>query len=61
MVNGFQTIYGNGTRDNVKLNEPVFTDDIEEYRGMVAEKYGCASVNLTYTEIDKDKIKNLKL
>lgn len=58
-ITGFQTVYASGVRDNVKLNEAVFTEDIEDYRRMVIERYGCMSVNLTYIEIGKDKLKNL--
>ena len=47
MVTGFQLIYGSGVRDNVKLNEPEFTEDVEGYRKSVTEKHGCMSVNLT--------------
>ena len=54
MVTGFQLIYyGSGVRENVKLNKPGFTEDVEEYRKSVTEKHGCMSVNLTYVEIDK--------
>lgn len=56
MVTGFQLIYGSGVRDNVKLNEPVFTEDIEGYRKSVTEKHGCMSVNLTCVEIDKSQL-----
>lgn len=58
-ITGFQTVYANSVRDNVKLNEPAFTEDIEDYRRMVIKRYGCMSVNLTYIEIGKDKFKNL--
>lgn len=54
-------VYANGARDNVKLNEPEFTKDIEAYRKSVAERYGCMGVNLIYTEVDKEKLKNLNL
>lgn len=58
-ITGFQTVYANSVRDNVKLIGPVFTEDIEDYRRKVIKRYGCMSVNLTYIEIDKDKLKNL--
>lgn len=58
MVTGFQLIYGSGIRDNVKLNEPEFTEDVEGYRKSVTEKHGCMSVNLTYVEIGKGKFSN---
>ena len=56
MVTGFQLIYGSGIRDNVKLNKPEFTEDVEGYRKSVTEKHGCMSVNLTYVEIDKSEL-----
>lgn len=56
MVTGFQLIYGSGVRDNVKLNKPEFTEDVEGYRKSVTEKHGCMSVNLTYVEIDKSQL-----
>lgn len=55
-ITGFQTVYANSVRDNVKLIGPVFTEDIEDYRRKVIKRYGCMSVNLTYVEIDKSQL-----
>ena len=50
-INGYQVVHHDGSRDTVKLAQPVVTEDIEKFRMMEQARYGCKSVNLTYTEI----------
>lgn len=51
-ITGFQLSYSGGQRENVKFQQPVMADDIEEYRREVKDRYhGVTSVNLSYTEI----------
>lgn len=56
-VTGFQLVYADSRRDNVKLLEAVMVEDIEAYRRQVMEKYGCRYANLNYTVIFKDNYK----
>ena len=32
VINGYQTIYENGSRDKIKLTTPICSDDIEAVR-----------------------------
>lgn len=56
LVTSYQVVYTSGNRDTVKLAQAEFTDDKESYRMSLVKKHGCMNINLTYTEIDKDKI-----
>ena len=58
-ITGFQTVFKDGTRDNAKIDGVVFTDDLESFRKELIRSHGCYNVNLTYIEIEKDKLKNL--
>lgn len=51
-VTGYQLLFANGRRDNVKLLNPATVDDIEKYRIEVMRRHGCAGVNLTYVKIN---------
>ena len=55
-ITGYQAIYQNGTRDNVKLLVPVLTENLDSYRKHTMHKYGCTNVNLAYVEIPIDEI-----
>ena len=50
-ITGYQLVYADGTRDNVKLQQPVMTGSIEYFRDRIKQKKGCASVNLSYIEL----------
>ena len=50
-INGYQVLHHDGSRDTVKLAQPVVTDCLEQFRKMEQARHGCKSVNLTYTEI----------
>lgn len=51
-ITGFQLIYPDGRRDNVKLQQPLFAEDIEFFRNKLKEEHECVNVNLSYTEIN---------
>lgn len=53
-ITGFQLVYSNGTRDNVKLQQPVLTNNIDHYRAHVKQEYECACVNLSYIEMPQN-------
>jgi hypothetical protein len=60
VINGYQTIYENGSRDKIKLTTPIYSDDIEAVRTKLKKKHSgigkkCLGVNLDYTEIN-DKV-----
>lgn len=59
VINGYQTIYENGSRDKIKLTTPICSDDIEAVRTKLKKHSGigkkCLCVNLDYTEIN-DKV-----
>ena len=57
VINGYQTLYDNGSRDKVKLTTPICTNDIEAARTKLRNKHSgigkkCVDLNLDYTEIN---------
>lgn len=51
-ITGFQLIYPDGRRDNVKLQQPLFVEDIESFRNKLKEAHECVNINLSYTDLD---------
>ena len=54
VINGYQTIYENGSRDKIKLTTPICSDDIEAVRTKLKKKHSgigkkCLGVNLGFT------------
>lgn len=49
-ITGYQVIYRNGNRDNVKPLRPIETDNIESVRKQLMAEKGAEHVNLFYTE-----------
>ena len=50
-INGYQVVHHDGSRDTVKLVQPVMTDDLDGFRKAEQSRHGCKGVNLMYTEI----------
>lgn len=51
LVQSYQLVYANGSRDTIKLPTPVLTHDREAYRRRLMEMNpGCVGVNLTCVE-----------
>lgn len=50
-ITGYQLIYPDGRRDNVKLQQPILVDEIEPFRNNLKTEHGCINANLSYTEI----------
>lgn len=54
MITGYQLVYTNGSRDTVKLLEPVTVSskvELEAVRDELKSRNGCSGVNFSYTEI----------
>lgn len=51
-ITGYQLVYANGSRDNVKLRQPVMTGDIEKERKRIKQAHGAQHVNLCYTTMN---------
>lgn len=51
MVQSYQVVYGNGTRDTVKLATPITVIDIDAYRMELKSRHNALGINLVYTEI----------
>ena len=49
-ITGCQIIYADGSRDNVKLQQPVVTGDVEAERKRIQREKNAVHVNLSYTE-----------
>lgn len=51
-ITGYQVIYRNGNRDNIKPLRPIETDNIETVRKQIMKEKGAEHVNPFYTEIN---------
>lgn len=59
-INKYQTIYSCGSRDTIKLDCPIYTNNIETVRAKLKMKHSvlgmkCIGVNLDYVELNEDK------
>lgn len=54
-ITGYQVIYRNGNRDNIKPLRSIETDNIETVRKQIIKEKGAEYVNLSYTEINKKR------
>lgn len=57
----YQVIYDNGSRDSIKLDKPIHTDDYESVRIKLRNKHSghgkhVVGVNLDYEEFNSEKI-----
>lgn len=53
-ITGYQIVYANGSRDNVKLLEPITVSgkvELEGVRDELKSRNECIGVNFSYTEI----------
>jgi hypothetical protein len=56
-INKYQAIYSCGSRDSIKLESPIYTNDVEAVRTKLKNKHTgfgkqCVSVNLDYVELN---------
>lgn len=51
-ITGYQAVYEDGRRDQVKLLQPETTTDIEAYRAYLLQDHHCKSINLSYITIN---------
>lgn len=61
VINGYQTLYDNGSRDKVKLTTPICTNDIEAVRTKLRNKHSgigkkCIGLNMEYTVINDNNV-----
>lgn len=59
-INNYQVIYESGARDKIKLDVPIYTDDIETERAKLKMKHTshgrrCVGCNLDYVEHNIEK------
>lgn len=56
-INKYQAIYASGSRDSIRLESPIYTNDLEAIRTRLKLKHSgmglkCIGINLDYVELN---------
>lgn len=56
-INKYQAVYSNGSRDSIRLESPIYTNDLEAIRTRLKLKHSgmglkCIGINLDYVELN---------
>lgn len=56
-INKYQAVYASGNRDSIRLESPIYTNDLEAIRTRLRQKHSgmglkCIGINLDYVELN---------